>query len=170
VAPDTLTKPAIATWPWWTIPEGERLHMHAFTRPSQQLRHKVRQALIRSLHYASLYRRLLVANKNNGARLQIVGWAIYRKLNSMLRKAPPSLNLYMANFTMANSHRDMATRLRMSAHYATSRTHAHTSRVSALTTKLSASVGTMPRVSSFTRPPAKPRKGEAHSTPPRAYS
>jgi len=35
----------------WADPERERLQMHAFTRPSQQLLHKARQALLRSLHY-----------------------------------------------------------------------------------------------------------------------
>jgi hypothetical protein len=56
--------------------------MHAFTRPSQQLRNKARQALLRSLHYSSLYRRLLVANKLKGTRLQTVGRATYKKLTS----------------------------------------------------------------------------------------
>ena len=56
--------------------------MHAFTRPSQQLQLKVRHALLRSLHYTSLCMRLLIASKLKGARLQTVGRAIYRKLNS----------------------------------------------------------------------------------------
>jgi hypothetical protein len=60
--------------------------MHAFTRPSQQLRNKVRHALIRSLHYSSLYRRLLVANKLKGARLQTAGRAIYKKLTSQSKE------------------------------------------------------------------------------------
>ncbi len=69
VAPDTLTKPASHYRAWWTIPEAERLQMHAFTRPSQQLRNKLRQALLRSLRYSSLYRGLLAANKPKEARL-----------------------------------------------------------------------------------------------------
>ncbi len=56
--------------------------MHAFTRPSQQLRLKVRHALLRGLHYTSLYRRLLVANKLKGARLQMVGRAMHKNLNT----------------------------------------------------------------------------------------
>jgi hypothetical protein len=39
---------------WWTIPEEERLCMHAFTQPSQQLRHKVRAATLKTFitpHY-----------------------------------------------------------------------------------------------------------------------
>ena len=55
VAPDTLTKPAITTRSWWNIPEEERLQMHAFTRPSQQLRNKVRKALLRRIHSSFLY-------------------------------------------------------------------------------------------------------------------
>ena len=82
VAPTTLTIPASNPRAWWSIPEAERLRMHAFTRPSHQLRTKVRQALLRSLHYSSLYRRLLVANKLKGARLQTVGRAIHKKLIS----------------------------------------------------------------------------------------
>ena len=78
----TLHIPATTPRAWWTIPEEERFQMHAFTRPSQQLRLKVRHALLRSLHYTSLYRRLLIANKLEGARLQTVGRAIHRKLNS----------------------------------------------------------------------------------------
>ncbi len=60
--------------------------MHAFTRPSQHLRNKMRQALFRSLHNSSLYRRLLVAKKAKGGRLQTVGRAIFRKLNSQHRE------------------------------------------------------------------------------------
>ena len=39
--------------PWWAIPEEDRLQMHAFTHPSQQLRFKVRHALLRDLHHIS---------------------------------------------------------------------------------------------------------------------
>ena len=82
VAPTTLTIPASNPRAWWSIPVTERLRMHAFTRPSHQLRNKVRQALLRSLHYTSLYKRLLVANRLKGARLQTVGRAIHKKLIS----------------------------------------------------------------------------------------
>jgi len=56
----TNTRSATLRQPWWSIPEEERLQMHAFTRPSQQLRHLVRQALLRSLHYTFLYRCLIL--------------------------------------------------------------------------------------------------------------
>ena len=51
VGPHTMT----LRTPWWTVPEEERLHMRAFTRPSKQLRNKVRPALLRSLLHTSLY-------------------------------------------------------------------------------------------------------------------
>ena len=54
--------------------------MHAFTRPSSQLRLKVRDALLRSLHHSSLYRRLIVAGKTKGARTKTVGRALHKKL------------------------------------------------------------------------------------------
>ena len=54
--------------------------MHAFTRPSLQLRLKVRDALLRSLHHSSLYRRLVVANREKGDRTNTVGHAIHTKL------------------------------------------------------------------------------------------
>ena len=54
--------------------------MHAFTRPSSQLRLKVRDALLRSLHHSSLYMRLIVANKERGARTKTVGQALHKKL------------------------------------------------------------------------------------------
>jgi len=46
--------------PWWTIPEADRLQMHAFTRPSHQLRQKVRAATLRSMHHTSIYMRLII--------------------------------------------------------------------------------------------------------------
>jgi hypothetical protein len=66
--------------PWWTIPETEHLQMHAFTRSSSQLRLKVRDVLLRSLHHSSLYRRLVVANKEKGTRTKIIGQALHKKL------------------------------------------------------------------------------------------
>ena len=74
------TKTATLRQPWWVIPERDRLQMHAFTRPSQQLRHKVRQALLRSLHYTSLYRRLILKNIEVGTNTSYVGQAIHHRL------------------------------------------------------------------------------------------
>ena len=54
--------------------------MHAFTRPSSQLGLKVRDALLRSLHHSSLYRRLIIANKEKEDRTKTVGKALRKKL------------------------------------------------------------------------------------------
>ena len=54
--------------------------MHAFTRPYSQLRLKVRDALLRSLHHSSLYRCLIIASKNKGARTKTVGQTLHKKL------------------------------------------------------------------------------------------
>ncbi len=54
--------------------------MHAFTRPSLQLKTKVRDALLRSLHHSSLYRRLIVAIEEKGARTKTMGQALHKKL------------------------------------------------------------------------------------------
>ena len=76
----TGTNRATLRRPLWTIPEEERLQMHALTRPSLQLRSTVRDALLRSLHHSSLYRRLIVANNEKGARTKTVGQALHKKL------------------------------------------------------------------------------------------
>ena len=78
--PNGLHTAALAP-PWWTIPQEDRLHMRAFTRPSKQLRKKVRHALLRSLHYTSLYRRLLVASSEGGTRTAQVGKTMNTRLN-----------------------------------------------------------------------------------------
>jgi len=54
--------------------------MHAFTRPSQQLLPKVRHALLRSLHFISLYRRLILKTIEVGTNTQSVGKALHRRL------------------------------------------------------------------------------------------
>ncbi len=56
------------------------MQMHAFTRPSPQFRLKVRDALLRSLHHSSLYRRLIIATNEKGARTKTVGRALHKKL------------------------------------------------------------------------------------------
>ncbi len=109
VATDTLTKPASNPRAGWTISKAERLQMHAFTRPSQQLRNKVRHALLRSLHYSSLYKRLLVASKLKGARLQTVGRATYKKLTSHPKESTTLLKfiygqLYNVNLAKRYGH------------------------------------------------------------------
>jgi len=56
--------------------------MHAFARPSHQLRLKVINALLMSLHYTSLYRRLILTNKERGVHTNTVGKAIHIHLLS----------------------------------------------------------------------------------------
>ena len=68
--------------PWWTIPEKERLCMHAFTHPSKQLRQKVRAATLRSLHHTSVYRRLILNAKARGARTANVGTALHSRIRN----------------------------------------------------------------------------------------
>jgi hypothetical protein len=54
--------------------------MYAFTCPSSQLRLQVRDALLRSLQHSSLYRRLIVTNKEKGAHTKTVEQALHKKL------------------------------------------------------------------------------------------
>jgi hypothetical protein len=61
------TQPNLVRPSWRTILEGDRLQMLVFTRPSQQLRQKVITATLRSLHHTSLYKRLVLHSKDNGA-------------------------------------------------------------------------------------------------------
>jgi hypothetical protein len=70
--------------PWWTIPEDERRCMHAFTKTFDQMRLKVRNSTLRSLHHTFLYKRLILKAKNQGARTKTVGTA----LCSYIRKSP----------------------------------------------------------------------------------
>ena len=93
-AHSTGTNCATRHAPWWTIPEADRLQMHAFTRPSQQVILKVRvDALLRSLHHSSLYRRLIVANKEKGARSNMLGQALHKKLTHSPWEGIPLLKL-----------------------------------------------------------------------------
>ena len=56
--------------------------MHAFMRPSQQLRRKVRHALLLNLHYTSLYRHLILTNIEVGTNIHSVGKAIHCRLTA----------------------------------------------------------------------------------------
>ena len=67
--------------------------MHAFTRPSTQLRHKVRHALLRSLHFTSLYIRLILQNIEVGTTTQSVEKAIHRRLTANAREGTTLLKL-----------------------------------------------------------------------------
>jgi hypothetical protein len=86
--------------PWWTIPEEERLCMHAFTHSFKHLRQKVRTATLKSLYHTSLYRRLIIKAKARGARTVNVGTALHSRIRNSPREGIAILNSYMANFTM----------------------------------------------------------------------
>jgi hypothetical protein len=60
--------------------------MHSFTRLSKQLRHNVRYALLRSLHYNSLYRRLILNNIEVYTNTQSMGKAIHRRFTVNARE------------------------------------------------------------------------------------
>jgi hypothetical protein len=60
--------------------------MHAFTRPSAQLRKKVRAATLRSLHHTSLYRRLVLNAKDRGARTAATGDSLHTRLRENPRE------------------------------------------------------------------------------------
>jgi hypothetical protein len=60
--------------------------MQAFTRPSQQIGLKARDALLRSLHHSLFYMRLVVANKEKGARSKIMGQVLHKKLTNSPRE------------------------------------------------------------------------------------
>ncbi len=93
-AMSTGTNCAILRRPWWTILDADRLQMHAFTHPSPQLRLKVRDALLRSLHHSSLYMRLIITTK--GARTKTVGRALHKNeahLQRLRRDLPPKVHI-----------------------------------------------------------------------------
>ena len=59
--------------------------MHAFTKPSIQLRLKVRTTTLRSLHYTSLYKRLIVNAKTQGVRTNTIGTALHSLIRNFQR-------------------------------------------------------------------------------------
>jgi len=80
--------PALATGPrqatirpsWWTIPEAGRLQIHAFTRPSHQLRQKFKAATLRSIHQTSITRRLILQAKTQGANTATTEASLHTRL------------------------------------------------------------------------------------------
>ena len=142
----------------------ERIQMHAFTRPSQQLRLKVRHALLRSLHYTALYRRLLVANKLKGARLQTLGRAIHKNLNSTPNEGTTLLKFIygqLSNGNIAMRYGHVPTEECPLCQKPDSCTHR---RGMQQTRRSCGSDGTMRRANLSTPPSAKHQKGEEPST------
>ena len=72
--------------------------MHEFTRPAPRLRLVVRDALLRSLHYFSLYRRLIIAVKEKGARINVVNRAIHTRLISNPKEGTTLLKFIYGQF------------------------------------------------------------------------
>ena len=76
--------------------------MLAFTRLSQQLGLKVRDAQLHSTHHTSLIMRLIIANKEKGARTILVGQALHKRIISNPKEGTNHLKfiydlLYNAN-------------------------------------------------------------------------
>jgi len=60
--------------------------MDAFTRPSHQPRQKVRAATLRSLHHTSIYMRLIIHAKKQGASIATTGTALHVRLQENSKK------------------------------------------------------------------------------------
>ncbi len=75
---------------WWTIPDKDKLPICAFAEPSDQLRDKVLSATLRSLYHISLYRCLILAAKQHGAKVVVVG----RKLHTLIHNIRSGINLF----------------------------------------------------------------------------
>jgi hypothetical protein len=149
--------------PWWTIPETERLQMHAFTRPSPQLRLKVRNSLLLSLHYSSLYMRFIIANKEKGARTKIVGHALHTKLTHSPLEGKSLLEfkywqLYIGKLAKIYGHA-----LTNECPLCRMRTHVHILPGNERHMTLYASAATMRHASSSMHPSARLQRGEGPS-------
>ncbi len=65
-------------------PKTDTRCMHAFPKTYNELRLKVRNATLRSIHHTSLYRPLVLKSKAQGGRTNTLGTAIH----SYIRKSP----------------------------------------------------------------------------------
>jgi hypothetical protein len=98
---------------WWTIPESDRLQMHAFTHPSHQLRQMVRAGILRSIHHTSLYRRLILQARKQGAHIAATGKALHTRLRDKTKEGTNLLKIYMVSYIMANWPTNTAMHQRM---------------------------------------------------------
>jgi hypothetical protein len=145
---------------WWTIPEADRLEMHAFTRLPQQLRLMVRDALLRSLRYSSLYMRLIIGNKEKGARTKIVSHALHTRLTYII----PKEGITLLKFIYDQFHKDKLGFQQTSALSTTCMTLAYILPENARTTNPSASAATVRRADNYTPQSAKPQREAESST------
>ena len=60
--------------------------MQAFTHPSQKLRQKVHAATLRSMHHASLYMRLILQAREQGAHIAATGKALHTRLRDQAKE------------------------------------------------------------------------------------
>ena len=176
--PPTPT-PGFATWPrqatlcppWWTIPEAYRLQMHAFTRPSHQLRQKARAATLRNLHHTSIYMRLILQAKEQGATTATTGTALHTRLRDNSKEGTYLLKFSHGQpYTLESLSKDTDMPRMTSVPYVTARTHAHTSQENANSTKTSQSTATTRHANSYTRRFKTPQRGEAHYILQTAYA
>jgi hypothetical protein len=138
--------------------------MHAFTRPSMQLRRQVRAATLRSLHHTSLYRRLIFQSKASGARHAQTGLSIHTRLRTNPQEGVTLFKfLYgqLYNGKLANRYGHAPTD---ACPYVTAQTHTPTLQANASTTNTLRSSDTTQHANSFTPQLGIPPKAEAHST------
>jgi len=76
----TRSRHATLRQPWWTILEADRLQMHACTRPSHQLSKKIRAVTLRSMHQTSVYIRIILQAKTQGAYTATTGASLHTRL------------------------------------------------------------------------------------------
>ena len=102
--------------------------MHAFTRPSHQLRQKVRAATLRTMHHTSIYKRLILQAKSQDANNATTGTSLHTRF-----RENPKKGAYILNFIYGQLSKLNATYMprRTSVVYATAATPAHISLASA---------------------------------------
>ena len=72
--------------------------MHAITRPSHQPRQKVKAATLRSMHHTSLYVRLILQAKTQGANTATTGISLHTRLRENAKEGTNILNFSHGQF------------------------------------------------------------------------
>jgi len=174
--PPTPT-PALSTWPrqatlrppWWTIPEADRLQMHAFTLPSHQLRQKIRAVTLRSLHHSSLYMRLILQAKTHVINTAITGTTLHTRVRVNAKEGSYILKfiygqLYYGKLAKRYGHTPTdecpLCHLPDSCTHIASECKSHKTYPSTVITR---------RAGSYMRQSGSPQKEEAHSMPRRTF-
>ncbi len=76
--------------------------MHAFTRPSHQPKRKVRAATLRNMHHTSIYKRLILQARKQGARIATNGTALHTQIQEKLKEDTNLLQLFYGQLYNAN--------------------------------------------------------------------